>query len=414
MNFLEAVSKNDLVKAKTAYQVDIPIETLRQAILLAISNKFYVMLEWLIDLYWYKIGYDEDDNDLISKLSNQLYSQLLPTNLSKENWTTLFKDIYFPYQDGFMSDYEKTLITEYRKLAKKYPLFSFDDAFIAVDANATYDQIKEYILYHIFDPHTRLLLAYFNKNIKVSRYPQTERPITDMAFATNNCTIEGLWFPIVRYDNLYYKYDEDYCGTFYYFEPDSTNYLNLGKTLIAANKIHAYILLFSKQDELESIRTGTPIGGILAHSIITFINGGRLQDSDLTRKVKFYDLYLPILNYLTTVYNKENDIINVRLINRNGLLEDAKGNYEPKIAKGSFFAGFDELDQIICQEARKQNYDTILLQREPGLTRMVTEILDTRDRSISYSNICKQKYNYLPIKAKYPTIWVSEYGFIEF
>ena len=38
----------------------------------------------------------------------------------------------------------------------------------------------------------------------------------------------------------------------------------------------------------------------------------------------------------------------------------------------------------------KKNLLRILLQREAGEYRVVTEILDTRDRSVSYQNICKE------------------------
>lgn len=89
--------------------------------------------------------------------------------------------------------------------------------------------------------------AYQNRHIQVPRYPRTGRPITDLPFAGNNCVAKYNYLPVVRYESLHYSQAPEpgktYCGTFYYYEPDSTNFLNLGKCLITANKLDAVIQL---------------------------------------------------------------------------------------------------------------------------------------------------------------------------
>ena len=75
---------------------------------------------------------------------------------------------------------------------------------------------------------------------------------------------------------------------------------------------------------------------------------------------------------------------------------------------------FDYVDQIICQLAYELGYDTIILQREPGKERPVTEILDVRPRHLSYGSFCRG-LNTTPFRkavdtSGYPTIWFTDYG----
>jgi len=44
----------------------------------------------------------------------------------------------------------------------------------------------------------------------------------------------------------------------------------------------------------------------------------------------------------------------------------------------------DYLDQPLCIAAKKVGIDTIILQREIGNRRVITEIIDMRDRSFEY------------------------------
>ncbi len=72
-----------------------------------------------------------------------------------------------------------------------------------------------------------------------------------------------------------------------------------------------------------------------------------------------------------------------------------------------------DLDQIICVTGKKLAYDTIILQREPGVRRVVSEILDTRVRNISYSSICHPPsdinlyFKSLVATRNYPTVWYT-------
>lgn len=82
--------------------------------------------------------------------------------------------------------------------------------------------------------------------------------------------------------------------------------------------------------------------------------------------------------------------------------------------KGGLFGLLDYLDQPLCKLAREKGYDSILLQREYGETRAVTEILDTRDRGTSYRRICKEPIAQRYHESRHPTIWYPNYGFNEY
>ena len=49
----------------------------------------------------------------------------------------------------------------------------------------------------------------------------------------------------------------------------------------------------------------------------------------------------------------------------------------------------DVYDQGICQLAKEKNYDTVILLRMFGKNRIVSEVLDVRDRKDSFKNIVR-------------------------
>ena len=78
------------------------------------------------------------------------------------------------------------------------------------------------------------------------------------------------------------------------------------------------------------------------------------------------------------------------------------------------YSQFDFADQVICRLAQKLGYHTIILQREPGEKRVVTEVLDVRPRDVSYRSFCDvsdDKFQLWAYDSNYPTIWFTDYRF---
>lgn len=289
--------------------------------------------------------------------------------------------------------------------------------------------------------------AYHRKTQKLNVYPRTRRPISEMSFTGDNCRKGGRYLPVVRYEELYHKEDEKSCGTFYFYEPDSTNYLELGNCLIAATKVDAIL-------KLEGFKGGLPYlikdEKLVQSSSLKVINeflmnfrpgafSGLLQewfdspkDTTLEDLEHEFDsnkestqLLKNLNNFFTQILADEEDVdepIEVIVYDENGIEEEDMEHMNRLYIYGPvneyhgdwMLGGFDYLDQKICKLANKQGYDTVLLQREPGEKRAVTEILDVRSRKDSYASICKEKFNLPTWETNYPTIWFSNYGFMTY
>ena len=90
----------------------------------------------------------------------------------------------------------------------------------------------------------------YNKRSKRSSYHhQTLRvahPITKFKQRLGNLAPPGLYMPVYRVSSLYHAHNPEYCGKFYFYEPDSNVHLSLGRTKFCANKIDAYAKLYSE------------------------------------------------------------------------------------------------------------------------------------------------------------------------
>lgn len=289
-----------------------------------------------------------------------------------------------------------------------------------------------------------LTKAYREREIEVPRYPRTGRPMSEMTFAGNNCQSGTNYLPVVRYESLYYSAmqpTKEYCGTFYYYEPDSTNFLNLGNCLITGNKIGAAIELLN-QSENQDRRSKAikeeieeKIQEILVNSVksLPYVHGIINRTKDVEEGLEYLNNLLAKMKQLATEtipsetnisdkdylvefrVNKDTSFIINQVFESLGLIKGKWRGLEKGTYHGNmFFARSDSLDQYLCSRAQELGYDTILLQREPGETRAVTEILDVRPRQVSYQNICKERFNLPTHTTNYPTIWFPEYGFMTY
>ena len=263
-----------------------------------------------------------------------------------------------------------------------------------------------------FDMNTYINAAYLHKDLPIDRYKQSGRPKASMKFAKSNCP-PGSYLPVVRYEKLYYNIDEEsdeaiaekgYCGTFYYYEPDSPLFLNVGNILVTSNKIDAY----------------RKLTGLTFEELISREREEARQfwdESDNSNYLAFADNpkrlvteIIPNESSIFPIYADANTKRNALLIEKSSLT--GENEYIGSVVVDEF----DYIDQTICKLARDRGYDTVLLQREPGETRMVSEILDVRSREISYQSFClidSDKYSMMANKSTYPTVWFSEYGFIK-
>jgi hypothetical protein len=172
--------------------------------------------------------------------------------------------------------------------------------------------------------------------------------------------------PVVRYQEgmrgLYYPGNSDgtsYCGTFFYFEPDSAASLLTTRLVIAKTKVHACRLVgvseASVYDALEDVGTHDPILRLLARLIP---NAEMTSESRLRRFVRI-------------LYEGATDT----------------GGFKHSEHYWELFGFEDKVDQLLALAARERGIDTIALRYMTGQKRNVSEILDTRDRKDVFESV---------------------------
>ena len=199
--------------------------------------------------------------------------------------------------------------------------------------------------------------------------------------------------PISRYaiDQLsgtYYKKEEkkSYCGTFYFWEPDSNVYLELGNSMYANNKFDALFQL-DKYDKKENDIYDAYLYAYALLYLKKILQLNLLDD-------KFIEEFDPKTFHES---KKANHFIKELL----KLFESGNSEYfemddmyytlaEKKYVGNKFDAFEDGLDQILCKVAKAKGIDTIILSKMPASRRINTEILDTRSREESLNSLVWQ------------------------
>ena len=170
---------------------------------------------------------------------------------------------------------------------------------------------------------------------------------------------------------LYYVEDVGkYCGTFYYYEPDSDVLLNMGRKgefEIFRNKVEA-ALSFSKRDPEFKNGFSDPLE----------------SNMDVLNKViKTMAEKLP-----TKFANSLSFNIKYALIDYwSGKSVPAWFKYNDDTYVNEWYAAEDPLDQMICTSARGLGLKVVILSNMTGGNRLVTEVLDTRLREESIRNL---------------------------
>lgn len=180
--------------------------------------------------------------------------------------------------------------------------------------------------------------------------------------------LSDIYIPVNRYQSGNIGYltahggeQKQWCGTFYYYEPDSPYILYAPKVLVSWNKITACLDLGVEFD-------------IVYNVIYKSRKDWIIFDDDGT------DGLPNNMGFSVPDGTKEEQWISVIKAYQNRTLD-------PYIHQDQFYAAEDELDQIMCEVARDQEIDVLILKYMTGETRIVTEILDTRTRKSSFENI---------------------------
>lgn len=300
----------------------------------------------------------------------------------------------------------------------------------------------------------------YKKTSKVPwlRYPLTNRAASlmpSMCSRRLKTDCKGaVLFPVVRYRKLYYnkqelKGDSPFCGTFYFYDPESSIVLNLGRCLVSASKPHAMWMLLNEAYDKTGSKWRTDVVPVLnatnssidAYNMLhkdqllerddsadDFVKILRLWQKGRDRERAFWDHARPkwpagstyddfATYYFSLLHSKQQgkDLPVAKSVNATPLWpydKDAmKSTLQWKIGEHDYF------DQPLCHLARWLNYDTVLLQHEHGSHRSVTEILDTRLHSYDYlyrttRDPIHQPWFPAAVHSRYVTVWFKDYGFI--
>lgn len=169
------------------------------------------------------------------------------------------------------------------------------------------------------------------------------------------------FIPVTRYaigmsGGLFHKNDEtsEYCGTFYYYEPESTTFLKVENVLEA----------FDKDDAEDKL--------------------GGCGDSSVEFITDRYDLLVTpteLVQYENQRYRRK-DKVPEGVQDRKFYLPNSSS-----LGYDGMYAFQDSLDQPICISAKEQGYDAIILYNMVGSRQIVKEVLDVRSRDESFRNL---------------------------
>lgn len=192
------------------------------------------------------------------------------------------------------------------------------------------------------------------RGMQSNRTYQHSIPVTRYAYGMNR----GIFFD---------TYDETiHCGTFYYSEAESSTSLGYSSFFTSFCKSTAVVELIHKLKYNSSTEGLVEEAKILVAECISpnlarYIAGHFREDFTFT----------PV-GYAKAFGLKTEKILGRRMYSVNGI---------------EMYDQEDLLDQVLCKLASAANYDIVILTNMIGSHQIVTEILDTRARSESFSNL---------------------------
>lgn len=248
------------------------------------------------------------------------------------------------------------------------------------------------------------------------------------------CCKNMLSLPVIRYPKLYYAgsgRDRPYCGTYYYFDPDSPLYLDLGRVVVFGSKLHALWTFIGDEEHGEKMRQKFEDKGSVYENIVrTNIfkdtdalfeeNWGRNWEDKVAAKTEEQQQLIQRDFYGALIPTEEKIPGFTRTLRTTSISPEKALQFEninplyPSVPSDLLkwdLGSHDYLDQIVCFYGQMLGIDTILLQHEVGQYRAVTEIIDTRPYSSQYLYETTLKTPAFPRSEKFPTIWFTEFGF---
>lgn len=263
--------------------------------------------------------------------------------------------------------------------------------------------------YESTDPHPEY---YLNNPVHWPKYHYTGRPKTKMLFAGKNKRLVpgAKYLPVVRYPNIFYEEEkkQHYCGTFYFFEPESTVLLDLGNSAVFASKLQAHTMLSAQIKKVYGTIDTNIINTNVIYDILVSADAwkGYLTSGAVTRDELLQEGLMPLYNSLIL---SEAMVPNIHLLGTTALYPTDRSQYIGKIKPNAL----DFIDQEICLMAKKLRLDTVILQHEIGAVRSITEILDVRDFSYGFlSRVAEPIHNswFTYHDSRYTTIWFPNSG----
>lgn len=159
--------------------------------------------------------------------------------------------------------------------------------------------------------------------------------------------------------------EKEYCGTFYYYEPESTTLLIYGTGHVSFNKYRAM---------LEIDANNPIIYTYYENLILNMYTGGLIPGDLMLTPLEAHDIY-------RKKYPMEDDYWSSDKV---AILPQDK-HYAGEYL--GLYAVEDKLDQPLCIACNKKGYDIIVLTNMPGSHQTVVEVLDTRSREESFKNL---------------------------
>lgn len=163
---------------------------------------------------------------------------------------------------------------------------------------------------------------------------------------------------------------EEYCGTFYYYEPESTTFLIAEKVLITQTKYAATQYFLTSFRASEKLRMeAEKISSKYIESYKDWEENKYAKNLLYTPlelvKYEFFDHFCRIGHFAS-------DVPQVPL-------------YCGEIT--GLYAKEDGFDQILCLLAKEAGIELVVLTRMVGKKQIVTEVLDARSREESFCNL---------------------------
>lgn len=240
------------------------------------------------------------------------------------------------------------------------------------------DFISQLLLYPSGRPITDITsyFPFYNVHIKYLNLSDIDRivPHYDNPYYISNIDdgiYNNIFIPIIRYQIGMHGYltiisdtETEFCGTFYYYEPASNFMLFAPQILVSWNKITTCLDL-----------------GISIQTIFDILWPQVYNRITLDKNDNELDALPSIIGYnVDPMGSKEQQWMDVIK-----LYKDRQVN--PIIHVPDTYAIEDEFDQLLCTTAHNMGISIIILKYMTGETRVVTEILDTRNRKQSFENI---------------------------